>query len=154
VDQTFKATGETIKVEDKKDAGLSIRVPTEMAVEIEKNKLGTGHIISSEGLTDADAWGKRAKWCDYHGTVGGDHIGVAILNHPSSFRFPTPWHVRTYGLFTANPFGTQSLDKAAENGAFDLKPGTPLLLRHRFIFHSGDEKTGKIAEAFEAYSKE
>jgi hypothetical protein len=154
VDQTFKATGETIKVEDKKDAGLSIRVPTEMAVEIEKNKPGTGHIINSEGQTDADAWGKRAKWCDYHGTVGGEHIGVAILNHPSSFRFPTPWHVRTYGLFTANPFGTQSLDKAAENGAFDLKPGTPLLLRHRFVFHSGDEEAGKIAEAFEAYSKE
>lgn len=154
VDQTLKATEGAVLVDDKKDSGLSIRVPTEMAVEMEKNKPGSGHIINSEGHKDADAWAKRAKWCDYHGTVGGEHLGVAILNHPSSFRHPTPWHVRTYGLFTANPFGTQSLDKSAENGAFELKPDAPLKLRHRFLFHSGDEKAAKIAEAYEAYSME
>lgn len=154
VNQTFTATEGPVNFEDKKDAGLSIRVPTEMAVEIEKNKKGTGHIINSEGQTDVDAWGKRAKWCDYHGTVGGEHVGVAMLNHPSSFRHPTPWHVRTYGLFTANAFGTKSLDKAAEDGAYDLKKGGQLHLRHRFIFHKGDEKQAKIAQAFEAYAKE
>lgn len=154
VNQTFTATEGPVNFEDKKDAGLSIRVPTEMAVEIEKNKKGTGHIINSEGQTDVDAWGKRAKWCDYYGTLGGEALGVAMLNHPSSFRFPTPWHVRTYGLFTANAFGTKSLDKTAEDGAFDVKEGGHLLLRHRFIFHKGDEKAAKIAEAFEAYSKE
>ena len=37
--------------------------------------------------------------------VEGKTVGVAILNHPDSFRFPTTWHVRTYGLFAANPFG-------------------------------------------------
>ena len=154
MNQLFTATEGPATFEDKKDAGLSIRVPTEMAVEIEKNKKGTGHIINSEGQTDADAWGKRAKWCDYYGTVGGEKIGVAMLNHPSSFRHPTPWHVRTYGLFTANPFGTKSLDKSAEDGAFTVKQGEHLVLRHRFLFHKGDEKEAKIAEAFEAYAKE
>lgn len=152
--QILLATEDTAKFEDKKDAGLSIRVPTEMAVEIEKNKKGTGHIINSEGQTDADAWGKRAKWCDYHGTVGGVPVGVAMLNHPSSFRFPTPWHVRTYGLFTANPFGTKSLDKEAPDGAYELKKGEYTLLRHLFLFHKGDEKEGKVAEAYEAFAKE
>ena len=75
-----------------------------------------------------------------------------MLNHPSSFRFPTPWHARTYGLFTANPFGTKSLDKTAPDGAFTLKPGEKLTLRHRLIFHNGDEKSAKIAEAFAAYA--
>ena len=154
VNQKLTASEDAVKVGDKKDSGLSIRVPTEMAVEIEKNKKGTGHIINSEGQTDADAWGKRAKWCDYYGTVGGEPVGVAILNHPTSLRFPTPWHVRTYGLFTANPFGTKSLDKTAEDGAYDLKKGESTLLRHRFLFHKGDEKQAKIAEAFEAYAKE
>ncbi|MFO1485294.1 MAG: PmoA family protein [Verrucomicrobiaceae bacterium] len=152
--QVLLATEGPANFEDKKDAGLSIRVPTEMAVEIEKNKKGTGHIINSEGQTDADAWGKRAKWCDYHGTVGGEHVGVAMLNHPSSFRFPTPWHVRTYGLFTANPFGTHSLDKNAPEGAYELKKGEYTLLRHLFFFHKGDEKEGKVAEAYEAFAKE
>lgn len=152
--QILSATEGTAKFEDKKDAGLSIRVPTEMAVEIEKNKKGNGHIINSEGIKDAEAWGKRAKWCDYYGTVGGENVGVAILNHPSSFRFPTPWHVRTYGLFTANPFGTKALDKEAPDGAYELKKGEYTFLRHLFLFHPGDEKEGKVAEAYEAYAKE
>ena len=166
---TFRADGDTrtidfdidyiasegpITIKDAKDAGFSIRVPSEMAVEIEKNKKGSGHIINSEGNSDADTWGKRAKWCDYYGTVGGDAVGVAMLNHPSSFRYPTPWHSRTYGLFTANAFGMKSLDKTVEDGTFELKKGEHVKLRHRLIFHKGDEKTAKIAEAFEAYAKE
>lgn len=151
--QILLATDGPAKFEDKKDAGLSIRVPTEMAVEMEKNKKGSGHIINSEGQTDADAWGKRAKWCDYYGIVGGEKLGVAMFNHPSSFRFPTPWHVRTYGLFTANPFGTKSLDKEAPDGTYDLKKGEYTLLHHLFFFHKGDEKEGKVAEAYEAFAK-
>ena len=152
--QILLASEGTAKFEDKKDAGLSIRVPTEMAVEIGKSTKGSGHIINSEGLTDAAAWGKRAKWCDYYGIVGGEHVGVAMLNHPSSFRFPTPWHVRTYGLFTANPFGTKALDKEAPDGAYELKKGESTLLRHLFLFHKGNEKEGKVAEAYEAFAKQ
>jgi Methane oxygenase PmoA len=154
VDIDLIATEADILVDDKKDAGLSIRVPSEMAVLKEKNVKGTGHIISSEGLTDEAAWAKRATWVDYYGTVGGKAVGVAMLNHPSSFRHPTPWHVRTYGLFTANPFGTKSLDPKAESGTLTLKKGEKITLRHRFIFHDGDEKSAKIAEAFADYAKE
>lgn len=154
VDIELIATEGDTLVDDKKDSGLSIRVPTNMAVEKEKKEKGTGKIINSNGETDADAWGKRATWCDYHGTVDGEHVGVAMLNHPSSFRHPTPWHVRTYGLFTANPFGLKALDPKSETGAFTLKKGEKITLRHRFIFHKGDEKTGKIAEAYAEYAKE
>lgn len=152
--QIFTATEGPVRFGDKKDAGLSIRVPTEMCVKTEKGEVRSGHIINSEGQTDAGAWGKRAKWCDYYGVVGSERVGVAVLNHPTSFRFPTPWHVRTYGLLTANPFASQSFDKRAPDAAFDLKQGEKLLLRHRYIFHLGDAKDAKIAEAFEAYARE
>ncbi|MEQ1752482.1 MAG: DUF6807 family protein, partial [Prosthecobacter sp.] len=115
---------------------------------------GTGHIISSEGLTDEAAWGKRATWVDYYGTVGGKAVGVAMLNHPSSFRHPTPWHVRTYGLFTANPFGLSQLKVQEATGAMTLKKGEKITLRHRFVFHDGDEKSAQIAEAYAEYAKE
>ena len=154
VDQDLVAREGPAMFADKKDSGLSIRVPTEMCVEIAKDKKGNGTIVNSEGQKDEDAWGKRAKWCDYSGTVDGAKVGVAILNHPSSFRHPTPWHVRTYGLFTANCFGTKSLDKTAEDGAFELKKGDTLRLRHRFVFHEGDVTAAKIAEAYESYAKE
>lgn len=135
---------------DVKDAGFSVRVPTSMDVDSEPG----GSILNSEGDTDKDAWGKRAKWCAYFGPVDGEPMGVTILNHPQSFRFPTPWHVRTYGLFTANPFGTQSLDKEAENGALTLKKGDTLSLRHRVILHRGEADAKAIEAAFEKYAAE
>jgi len=150
MDQDLIASEGPVRIEDRKDAGLSIRVPSTMAVDAKKG----GKIINSEGITDADAWAKRAKWCDYHGPVEGETIGVAMLNHPSSFRFPTPWHVRTYGLFTANPFASKQFDKKAEDAGFELKAGEHLKLRHRFLFHTGDEKSAKIEQAWEAYAKE
>lgn len=149
-DIDFIASEGPVKFGDKKDSGFSIRVPTSMAVD---SKQG-GKLVNSDGVANADAWGKRAKWCDFSGPVEGENLGVAMLNHPGSFRFPTPWHVRTYGLFTANPFGVKSLDKTAEDGTFELKKGEHLKLRHRLIFHKGDEKTAKIAEAWDAYAKE
>jgi hypothetical protein len=155
VDIVLIASEGDILVDDKKDAGLSIRVPTEMAVDRGKEGgRGTGKIINSEGVTDEEAWGKRATWVDYHGTVGGKAVGVAMLNHPSSFRHPTPWHVRTYGLFTANPFGLSQLKVQPETGAMTLKKGEKITLRHRFVFHDGDEKVGKIAEAYAEYAGE
>ena len=133
---------------DKKDAGLSIRVPTSMAVDTKKG----GRIVTSTGITDKDAWSKRAPWVDYSGPVDGETLGVAMLNHPGSFRHPTSWHVRTYGLFTANCFGT--LDKDDPNGPHTLKQGEKLVLRHRFVFHKGDEKAANIAAAYDRYAKE
>ena len=147
-DQEFTAGDSPVIFGDKKDAGLSIRVPTSMAVDTKKG----GYIITSAGLTNGAAWGKRATWVDYHGPVEGETVGVAMLNHPSSFRHPTSWHVRTYGLFTANPFGT--LDKADPNGPHTLPAGEKLRLRHRFILHTGDEKAAKIAAAYERYAAE
>ncbi|MFZ4766239.1 MAG: PmoA family protein [Roseimicrobium sp.] len=149
-DITFTAGTLPVTFADKKDAGLSIRVPTSMAVDTKQG----GHIVNSDGITDKDAWAKRAKWCDYSGPVQGQTVGVAIFNHSQSFRFPTSWHVRTYGLFTANAFGPKSLDKTAEDGAFTLKPGETVKLRHRFLFHDGDAVSAKVAEACEAYLNE
>ncbi|MCB1226407.1 MAG: PmoA family protein [Verrucomicrobiales bacterium] len=133
---------------DKKDAGLSIRVPTSMAVD---TGLG-GRLINSEGQTDKDAWAKRAKWCDYSGPVDGETVGVAMLNHPASFRYPTYWHARTYGLFTANPFGLHSLNDNEPDGAVTIEPAQPLRLFHRFYFHRGTEKDADIEAAWKAYS--
>lgn len=150
VDIDLIASQGNVMVDDKKDSGLSIRVPHSMSVDAKQG----GKLINSEGHQDADTWGKRAKWCDYHGPVEGEHLGIAFLNHPSSFRHPTPWHARTYGLFTANPFGLSQLKLQTESGALELKKDEHIKLRHRFIFHKGDEKAGKIAEAYEAYAKE
>ena len=150
VDQTFTASDGEIRFDDRKDAGLSIRVPASMAVD---SKQG-GQIINSDGLTDKDAWGKPAKWCDYRGPVDGEQLGIAFLNHPGSYRYPTRWHVRGYGLFTANSFAQQDYDKTLPDGTTTLKQGGQLKLRHRFLFHSGDAASANIEDAWQQYAKE
>jgi hypothetical protein len=149
-DQDLVAGDRPVRLGDNKDAGLFIRVPVAIAVD---SKQG-GRIVTSEGLTDAEAWAKPARWCDYHGTIDGKQVGIAMLNHPESFRHPTRWHVRPYGLFTANPFAQHSFDPNLPDGATTLGPGESLRLRHRFVFHAGDEKAAGIEQAWQAYAKE
>jgi hypothetical protein len=149
VDITLIAAYGTATLHDEKDAGLSIRVPAPMAVEAKQG----GRLADSEGRTDGDCWGKRAKWCDYSGPVGGETVGVAFMNHPDSFRFPTPWHARTYGLLTANPFGIKALT-GGEDGTVKLAKDERLTLRHRFLFHKGDHRQADVAAAWKAYAAE
>ncbi len=149
-DISFIAEYGDVKIGDIKDAGLSVRIPSVMALKERKG----GHIVNSEGIRDGDTWSKRAAWVDYHGPLAGEHVGIAILNHPSSFRHPTPWHVRDYGLFTANAFGFNSLDESREDKSFTLTDGTRFLLKHRIIFHKGNTEQAKIAQAFERYAKQ
>jgi hypothetical protein len=135
---------------DTKEGSFGVRVAETMKVDA---KLG-GRIVNSEGQIDKDAWGKRASWVDYQGPVDGKTVGIAILNHPSSFCYPTYWHVRTYGLFAANPFGVKDFtgDKSAD-GAYTLEPGKSIKLRYRVLLHKGDEKEGRVAEAFAQFAK-
>lgn len=149
-DQDFIASDGEVRFDDRKDAGLAIRVPASMAVD---SKQG-GQIINSDGLVDKNSWGKAAKWCDYHGPVEGEHLGVAFLNHPDSYRYPTRWHVRSYGLFTANPFAQRDYDKTLPEGTTTLKAGERLKLRHRLLFHQGDAKAAGIEAAWQQYAKE
>ena len=83
-----------------------------------KNKTG-GRITNAEGLTDLKAWGQPSPWVDYVGPVHGKTVGIAILNHPRSFRYPTTWHVRDYGLFAANPFGWHDFNKHRQGRLHD-----------------------------------
>jgi len=144
------ATHGAIELADMKDAGLSIRVPESIRVD---SKLG-GEIVNSEGNRNADAWAKRAAWVDYHGPIDGQTYGIAFMSHPSTFRHPSPWHVRTYGLFTANPFGLKALGLQQESAAISLMPNDRISLRYRLVFHRGDEQQADIPKAYAAYAAE
>ncbi|NQT15328.1 MAG: PmoA family protein [Planctomycetes bacterium] len=148
-DITLRATDGPVTFGDTKEGTMGVRVAGTMKVDA---KLG-GKIVNSAGQVDRDAWGKQAAWVDYHGPIDGQTVGIAILNHPSSFRFPTYWHVRTYGLFAANPFGRRRFTGSDDqDGTHTLAPGESISLSYRFLVHKGDEKEAKLSEAFDAYS--
>jgi hypothetical protein len=149
-DITLTAEADEVHFGDTKEGSFGLRIAESMRTD----RKPAGKIITSEGLEDDKAWGKPASWVDYHGPVGEKHLGIAILNHPQSFRYPTGWHVRTYGLFAANPFGAGDFGGQKVETSHTMKKGETLTLRYRVIFHQGDEKAGKIAEAFAKYAKE
>lgn len=135
---------------DTKEGTFGIRVPTAIDVDTRQG----GRIVNSAGLTDGAAWGKAASWVDYQGPIGDELVGIAILNHPASFRYPTHWHVRTYGLFAANPFGLHDFERGDANGRLELAAGESIALYYRILLHRGDEQQADVAAAFARYAEE
>lgn len=143
---------EPVTFGDTKEGSFGIRVADSMRVDGGEG----GRIINAMEMTNQDAWGKAAAWVDYQGPVGNakELVGVAVLNHPNSFRFPTYWHVRTYGLFAANCFGVHNFRNSRdENGEFVLKPEESISFFYRVVLHRGTEQQARIPEAFVDYAK-
>lgn len=115
-----------------------------------------GHMVNSNGsVGEKQVWGKRANWVDYYGRVGKEEVGVAIFDSPRSFRHPTYWHARGYGLFAANPFGIREFTgDPNHDGSSTIREGKSLTLRYRVFIHHGDYKQAHVAEAYRQYSSE
>ncbi|MSU62835.1 MAG: hypothetical protein EXS31_10630 [Pedosphaera sp.] len=150
LDVTLHAGKSDVVLGDTKEGTMAIRLNEAMRL---KGKIGTGHIVNSEGVRDGDTWGKRAKWCDYHGLVNGKTVGVAIFDHPSNPRHPTWWHVRDYGLFAANPFGLHDFEKKPVGaGNLTIPAGKSLTFRYRFYLHEGNEQQARVEERYRNYA--
>ncbi len=146
-DVTLKATEGPVVFGDTKEGMFGIRVPSSMDV---KAKTG-GRIVNAEGLVDGAAWGKRSPWVDYSGPVDGHTIGITILEHPESFGHPTPWHVRDYGLFAANPLGKHDFGLAKEATPTNLKQGESIRFRYRVVLHPGDATKSEPRIEYETF---
>jgi len=144
----FRATEGKIRFGDTKEGGIcSIRVATSM------DAGDQGTIVNSYGGTnEAETWGKRAQWCDYYGPVAGETVGIAILDHPTNFRHPTYWHVRNYGLMTANPFGlSHFLGDKEMDGSHVLAAGEELVFQYRVLFHTDTTGEANVAAKYNDY---
>lgn len=141
----FVATEGDVELTDTKEGGIiSVRVATSM----DGNK---GGMMANAygGLTEAENWGKPAHWVDYYGPVEGKVMGITIMDHPTSFRYPTRWHVRDYGLFTANPFALKYYEPAKGwNGDHTMGKGEELDFRYRLFVHEGDTAQAGVAEKY------
>ncbi|MCK4284071.1 MAG: PmoA family protein, partial [Candidatus Brocadiae bacterium] len=141
---TLYASDGDVRFGDTKEGGImSLRVASSMeaarAGRIE-NSLG--------GVNEAETWGKQASWCDYSGPVGDHIVGIAVFDHPSNLRYPTFWHVRNYGLMTANPFGLSHFVGEGHDGSHVLPAGEHLCFRYRVLIHAGDAQEGSVREKY------
>ncbi|MCB1090309.1 MAG: PmoA family protein, partial [Verrucomicrobiae bacterium] len=131
----LEASEGEVTIGDSEECALALRVMPTLRLE---GEVGKGSMRNSEGVTGKEIWGKRASWVDYDGVDSQNRaLGIAILDHPDSFRHPTWWHARPYGLFAANPFGQGHFEKtAAKNeGNHTIPKGDELTLRYRILIH-------------------
>ena len=146
-----RAVGGPLTWGDTKEGSFAVRVPESMKAD----KGGT--LVNAEGLSGAKLWGKPSPWNDYFGTVDGETVGIAMLDHPSNPRHPTTWHSRTYGLFAVNPFGIHDFDPArkSDKTAGDLvqKEGETVVFRYRVYFHRGDSGSARVQAAYDAWAQ-
>lgn len=158
-DVTVTARAEKVVFGDTEEGSFGLRVAGELDRDKKRKDQSQpgGTIVNAEGIKNTEAWGKRSAWVDFYGPIDGDTVGVAILNHPESFRYPTYWHVRPYGLFAANPFGVHDFERKKNEprlGDHVMGRGDSFTLRYRVVFHKGDPKKAKLQRLHEAYSQE
>jgi hypothetical protein len=147
-DFLLKATDGDVNFGDTKEGSFGIRVAGTMKVDA---KLG-GKITNAEGLNDAKAWGIPSNWVNYTGPVDGRPAGVTIFDHPTSFHHPCRWHVRTYGLFAANPFGVHHFVGGEKTEGVTLKNGESIRLNYRVIIDDADFDADRAAADWKAYA--
>ncbi len=131
VDVVFTALKE-VTFEDHQDAVIGMRLSPSFD---EKNG---GMPVNAEGLRgEAATRGKPSRYLDWRTRINQEDIGVAILDHPDNLNAPARWHLRSFGFFTANPFGRKVFDSEAASAAKQLKPQEAIHLRYRIVVHSG-----------------
>ena len=139
--------GADVTMGDTKEGSFGVRVVKELYSP-------PGHLVNSDvGVGENQIWGKRASWVDYYGKVGDEELGVAIFDSPKSFRHPTYWHARGYGLFAVNPFGIREFTGDNDkDGSWTIPLGKSLTLRYRVFIHHGDYKQAHVAAAYQQYA--
>lgn len=127
---------------DSKEGFAAIRMAPSLAL-----KDGTGHILSSEGDKDLNAWAKRAKWVDYTGKIDTKTVGVTMFDAHTNFGYPTYWDARDNGLLAANPFGGKAFtDDANNESSMTIQKGKTVTLRYVTLIHDGKIDANTIDE--------
>lgn len=144
ITSTLTAIKHEVIFGDTKEGTFAIRMDRSLRV---KGSEAKSTLTNSNGETNDKAWGKRANWAAYSGPDElGNPVVVAIIDDHTSFRHPTHWHAREYGLLAANPFGIHDFepDQDKSFGNHTLKKGESITLKYTVIIHQGTLGSAKL----------
>lgn len=168
---TLTALDQKVVFKDSKEAFLGMRVtraleqPADKAevftdasgkatpVPVLDNTGVTGKYVSSEGKEGDAVWSTRAKWTLLGGTIQGEPVTLAILDHPSNAGYPTHWHARGYGLFAANPLGDKQFNEAKDFD-YTLEPGRSVTFKYRVLILGGAAGADRIERESKAFAQD
>ena len=132
---------------DTKEGTFALRLGAELSAPHD-------HMVNSAGAEGERAiWGKPADWVEYSGIVSGKPVSVAVFESPKSFRHPTTWHARAYGLLAANPFGLREFtSNDASDGSWTVPEGKSVIFRYRVSIYDGKRTISELADLYRLYA--
>lgn len=167
---TLTALSEPVLFKDNKEGMVALRVtralehPDDNAVLLSdengqrraektyNNEGVTGEYMNKAGIRGTAVWGTRSPWMLLSGKLEKEHVSVAIIDHPMNPGYPTYWHARGYGLFSANPLGQRIFSDGAESLDLTLATGQSVTFRYRIALLSAPghtrETVASLAAAF------
>jgi hypothetical protein len=113
-----------------------------------------GVYTSSEGITGAKVWGTKGRWLALAGKVGTEDVVLLMLDHPKNPGYPTYWHARGYGLFSANSLGASVFSEGKEKLDYTLEAGAKGVFRHRLLILTGTFSAEKAEAAWKTFVAE
>ncbi|MBB5040299.1 DUF6807 domain-containing protein [Prosthecobacter dejongeii] len=102
-------------------------------------------MLTSNGDDRKKGDSTKAKWVHMGGAVEGQAAGMAILIHPSNFRFPQPLRL--------NPKNPQLCIAPSQDGDWSIEPGKPYVSKYRFLITDGPAEAASIEAAWESYAQ-
>ncbi|MCW9708235.1 PmoA family protein [Fodinibius salsisoli] len=100
--------------------------------------------LTSAGYDRSNGNETRARWVHVGGQVNGKQVGVAILSHPDNFRSPQPVRI--------NPSTPYFVYAPMQLGDFKIKPGSPYLMRYRFVTYDGEPDVDALNHLWKDYA--
>ncbi|MGK7396341.1 MAG: PmoA family protein [Candidatus Cyclobacteriaceae bacterium M3_2C_046] len=165
------AQDQEVRFDDNKEGMIAVRVTRALELPENKPQIYTdasgkptdvpvlnnegvnGDYLSSEGVKGGDVWGTRSKWVKLFSNMEGEPVSITIIDHPQNVGYPTYWHARGYGLFSANPLGQKVFSEGEEELNFKLEPQESVTFKHRIIVNSGtDISSEEINNQFDTFS--
>ena len=108
------------------------------------NPVDTVTMLTSEGHDRKPGDNSKAKWVHLGGEVDGTPTGIAVLIHPSNFRFPQPLRL--------NPKNPQLCVAPSQDGDWAIEPGKPYVSKYRLLVFDGKPDAKWLEAQWKSYS--
>ncbi|MEN8229290.1 MAG: PmoA family protein [Bacteroidota bacterium] len=171
IDRTTSLTAviDEVKFTDNKEGMFAIRVARELELPSDKptnlvdshgnvtkvekmdNTFVKGNYRSADGIEGKEVWGTRCRWMKLASEIKGEQVALVIIDHPSNVGYPTYWHARDYGLFSANTLGQLIFSEGENELNFSLKKGESVTFRYRLVVAAEnltDDQINKLADKY------
>lgn len=132
------ATDQPLKLPQYHYGGLGVRGAPEW------NAVEAVRMLTSEGHDRKTGDSTRARWVWLGGEIEGATAGIAVLIHPSNFRFPQPLRL--------NPKNPQLCVAPSQSGDWAIEPRKPHISKYRFLIFDGSANAGWIEAQWRTYS--